>query len=93
MKESAFAWVLSFGNGDRVIINGFITRQQKPCYAMSPWQSEPDSSLPGTVHRGQLTDANQRLFFKRWLEFMTTETRSYISMMPMTKATEGEETA
>ena len=72
--------------------DGFITRQQKLCYAMSPRQSEPDSSLPGTVHRGQLTDANQRLFFKRWLEFMTAENRSHISMMPMTKATEVGET-
>jgi ethylbenzene dioxygenase alpha subunit len=52
---------------------GFVTRHQKLCYAMAP-QGEPDpSNLPGIAHSGQLSDANQRLFYKRWAEMMDAE--------------------
>ena len=61
---------------------GHVTRQQKLCYGMSPQGQVTDGSLPGTVHRGQLTDANQRLYFKRWLEFMSAPTWNDIPMAP-----------
>ena len=52
---------------------GCVTRQQKLCYAMAPEGSAENTGLPGIVHRGQLNDANQRLFYKRWAEFMDAE--------------------
>lgn len=53
---------------------GFVTRQQKLCYALAPADDAmPMHDMPGTVHRGQLNDANQRLFYKRWAEMMTAE--------------------
>jgi ethylbenzene dioxygenase alpha subunit len=49
---------------------GFVTRNQKLCYAMAPAAEAADPKLPGTVHAGQLTDANQRLFYRRWAQMM-----------------------
>ncbi|MEL7028921.1 MAG: Rieske 2Fe-2S domain-containing protein [Pseudomonadota bacterium] len=66
------------------INSGYVTRQQKLCYAMAPRQRERDSDLPGVVHRGQLSDANQRLFYKRWLEFMKAESWDEIPLAPRT---------
>ncbi|WP_020398650.1 aromatic ring-hydroxylating oxygenase subunit alpha [Kordiimonas gwangyangensis] len=64
---------------------GAITRQQKLCYTMAPRAQEKDSVLPGRVHHGQLNDANQRLFYKRWLEFMMAEDWSQIPLDPISK--------
>lgn len=59
---------------------GIVTRQQKLCYSMSPRDEDKTSDLPGRVHKGQLSDANQRLFYKRWLEFMEAETWNDVPM-------------
>lgn len=67
---------------------GFVTRQQKLCYTMSPRGQDVGSDLPGIVHRGQLSDANQRLFFKRWLEFVSADTWSEIPMLESHKVYE-----
>jgi ethylbenzene dioxygenase alpha subunit len=53
---------------------GYVTRHQKLCYAMDPTKEESiPIDLPGTVTKGQLNDANQRLFFKRYAEFMDAQ--------------------
>lgn len=56
---------------------GWVTRHQRLCYAMAPGEPEdgvlPDG-LPGTVSHGQLSDANQRLFYARWARMMDAET-------------------
>jgi ethylbenzene dioxygenase alpha subunit len=53
---------------------GFVTRNQTLCYAMAPGGAAPDETLPGQVHSGQLSDANQRLFYRRWAELMDAQT-------------------
>jgi ethylbenzene dioxygenase alpha subunit len=60
--------------------SGFVTRQQKLCYGMNPTHDEQVLDLPGTVHKGQMTDANQRLFFRRYAEFMDANDWSEISL-------------
>ena len=52
---------------------GWITRNQKLCYAMAPAGEADRDDLPGEVTAGQLSDANQRLFYKRWAEMMDAE--------------------
>ncbi len=59
---------------------GYVTRQQKLCYGMNPNSQEQVLDLPGTVNAGQMTDANQRLFFKRYAEFMDAKDWSDIPM-------------
>nr|AKA64662.1 aromatic-ring-hydroxylating dioxygenase [uncultured bacterium] len=66
--------------------SGFVTRQQKLCYAMAPHGPAEDSELPGVVHRGQLNDANQRLFYKRWAEFLDAEVWREIPLSASTLA-------
>ncbi len=64
---------------------GFVTRHQKLCYSMNPAPRDNSGTLPGIVHKGQLTDANQRLFFKRYGEFMDAATWEDIPMAPVTR--------
>ena len=59
---------------------GFVTRGQKLCYSMNSREPIHNSAMPGTVHQGQLNDANQRLFYKRYAEFMDAETWSDIPL-------------
>lgn len=59
---------------------GWITRHQRLCYAMAPAAELDRQGLPGTVTAGQLSDANQRLFYKRWVEMMDAETWADIPM-------------
>jgi ethylbenzene dioxygenase alpha subunit len=59
---------------------GFVTRHQRLCYAMAPLGRLDDGSLPGIVHEGQLSDANQRLFYKRWVEMMDAESWAEIPL-------------
>jgi ethylbenzene dioxygenase alpha subunit len=40
---------------------------------MAPAGQLHDETLPGIVHSGQLSDANQRLFYKKWAELMDAE--------------------
>lgn len=57
---------------------GWVTRNQRLCYAMAPTGEAQLDGLPGTVTEGQLSDANQRLFYKRWAEMMDAESWSDI---------------
>jgi ethylbenzene dioxygenase alpha subunit len=59
---------------------GFVTRQQKLYYGMGNNPADPSLGLPGTVQKGQLSDSNQRLFFKRYAEFMDAADWSQIPM-------------
>ena len=53
---------------------GWVTRNQRLCYAMAPIGEVEQEGLPGSVSAGQLSDANQRLFYKRWAQMMDAET-------------------
>jgi ethylbenzene dioxygenase alpha subunit len=66
--------------------SGYVTRQQKLCYSMNPTkgQSVP-IELPGEVVKGQLNDNNQRLFFKRYAEFMDADSWADIPLATKTK--------
>lgn len=64
---------------------GYVTRQQKLCYGMDPTDQDRSGELPGVVHKGQLQDANQRLFFKRYAEFMDAKSWDEIPMAPITR--------
>jgi ethylbenzene dioxygenase alpha subunit len=64
---------------------GFVTRNQRLCYSLAPRKSEIESDLPGIVHRGQLSDANQREFYRRWAELMDAPTWAEVPMAPVTK--------
>ena len=61
---------------------GYVTRNQKLCYAMAPEPPAADGALPGIVHSGQLSDANQRLFYKRWAEMLDAESWAEIALAP-----------
>lgn len=52
---------------------GWVTRHQRLCYAMAPAGEIDREDLPGLVTAGQLSDANQRLFYKRWAEMMDAD--------------------
>lgn len=61
---------------------GYVTRHQKLCYAMAPPADVELPDLPGDVTAGQLSDANQRAFYRRWAEFMDADSWSDIPMAP-----------
>ena len=64
---------------------GFVTRHQNLCYAMAPGGLSANADLPGIVHEGQLSDANQRLFYRRWAEMMDAPSWDDIALVPMTQ--------
>jgi ethylbenzene dioxygenase alpha subunit len=63
---------------------GYVTRHQSLCYAMAPEGQLLDETLPGLVHSGQLSDANQRLFYKKWAEMMDAEGWDDVPLSPST---------
>jgi len=70
---------------------GWVTRNQRLCYAMAPAGDVVEEDLPGHVTAGQLSDANQRLFYKRWAEMMDAETWADIPMSRPTYQAEAAE--
>jgi ethylbenzene dioxygenase alpha subunit len=70
---------------------GWVTRNQRLCYAMAPAGELVKEDLPGTVTTGQLSDANQRLFYKRWAEMMDAETWADIPFAQPTLQVEAAE--
>jgi ethylbenzene dioxygenase alpha subunit len=62
---------------------GYVTRQQKLCYAMAPPGEAVDPTLPGDLRRGQLSDANQRAFYRRWAELMDAPSWNEVPMAKM----------
>lgn len=63
---------------------GYVTRHQSLCYAMAPAGQLHDETLPGIVHSGQLSDANQRLFYQKWAELMDAESWADVPLSPST---------
>jgi len=61
---------------------GYVTRHQSLCYAMAPEGQLHDETLPGVVHSGQLSDANQRLFYKKWAELMDAQSWADVPLSP-----------
>ena len=59
---------------------GYVTRHQKLCYAMAPRADVALPEMPGDLTAGQLSDANQRAFYRRWAEFMDAERWADIPM-------------
>jgi ethylbenzene dioxygenase alpha subunit len=49
---------------------GFVTRHQPLHYGLGLGSEDHTRDLPGHIHRGSLNDANQRMFYARWAEFM-----------------------
>jgi ethylbenzene dioxygenase alpha subunit len=64
---------------------GYVTRHQRLCYALAPSGREHTAELPGIVHRGQLSDANQREFYKRWAQLMDAASWAEVPMAAVTK--------
>ena len=52
---------------------------------MAPGGLSANADLPGIVHEGQLSDANQRLFYRRWAEMMDAPSWDDIALAPMTQ--------
>lgn len=69
---------------------GWVTRNQRLCYAMAPAGEVDRDDLPGKVTAGQLSDANQRFFYKRWAEMMDAESWADIPLDPTTIAEAAE---
>lgn len=62
---------------------GVVTRNQKLYYGLEPELSiEDETDLPAGVRRGQLSDANQRAFYRRWAEIMDASSPRDIPMAP-----------
>jgi ethylbenzene dioxygenase alpha subunit len=61
---------------------GHVTRQQKLCYGMALGAGETRDDLPGAVRRGQLSDGNQRGFYRRWMEMMDAPAWENIPLAP-----------
>ncbi|AEG51029.1 3-phenylpropanoate dioxygenase [Sphingobium chlorophenolicum L-1] len=59
---------------------GFVTRNQRLCYAMAPAGKLETQGLPGHVTAGQLSDANQRQFYRQWAVMMDAATWSDIPL-------------
>ena len=70
---------------------GWVTRNQRLCYAMAPAGEVEQDVLPGSVTAGQLSDANQRLFYKRWAQMMDAESWADIPIDNATAAMEAAE--
>lgn len=49
---------------------GWFTRRQHLHYGLGMDSAIDHPELPGTVHRGQVNDANQRAFYSRWHQLM-----------------------
>ena len=70
---------------------GWVTRNQRLCYAMAPAGEVEQDGLPGSVTAGQLSDANQRLFYKRWAQMMDAESWADIPIDNATATMEAAE--
>ena len=77
MRTFSPAGILEMDDGENwehstSVNRGFVTRNQKLCYMMGNTH-EVAQGLPGTATHGQLSDQNQRLFYKRWAEMMSAD--------------------
>ncbi len=61
---------------------GVVTRRQKLYYGLEGVGGAVDPNLPGDITRGQVSDANQRAFYRRWAELMDAETWADVPLAP-----------
>jgi ethylbenzene dioxygenase alpha subunit len=61
---------------------GVVTRKQKLYYGLNPKGGDVEDGLPGDITRGQVSDVNQRAFYRRWAELMDGRTWADIPMAP-----------
>ena len=54
------------------INTGVVTRRQKLHYGLGLTSKIEHDDLKGEIHLRKYNDANQRAFYRRWLELMTT---------------------
>lgn len=52
---------------------GVVTRRQRLHYGLGMGSRIEHPELPGAVHRGQVNDANQRAFYRRWQQLLQAE--------------------
>lgn len=55
---------------------GVVTRKQKLHFGMGIDSKIESESLKGNVYKSQLNEANQRAFYQRWADLMSSETWS-----------------
>lgn len=53
---------------------GVVTRRQRLYYGLGSGTAIDHPELPGNVHRGQVNDANQRAFYRRWSQLVRAAT-------------------
>ncbi|WP_395104688.1 aromatic ring-hydroxylating dioxygenase subunit alpha [Actinomadura sp. SCN-SB] len=53
---------------------GVVTRRQRLYYGLGSGTAIEHPELPGNVHRGQINDANQRAFYRRWSQLLRART-------------------
>ncbi len=95
MRTFSPAGILEMDDGENwehstTINRGYVTRHQKLCYAMGA-DTAVEEDLPGKVNAGQVSDHNQRLFFKRWAEMMKAESWADIPLAENTLDREAAE--
>jgi ethylbenzene dioxygenase alpha subunit len=61
---------------------GVVTRKQKLYYGLNPKGGDVEAGLPGDITRGQVSDVNQRAFYRRWAELMDGRTWADVPMAP-----------
>jgi len=59
-------------------VRGAEGRRRPIYYGLSRGSKIKHNELPGNVYRGQINDANQRAYFRRWADFMSAETWSEV---------------
>jgi len=57
---------------------GTVTRRQKLHYGLGLNSKIEHDELKGEIHKRKYNDANQRAFYRRWLELMSTPTSGEI---------------
>lgn len=53
---------------------GYTTRQQELYLGLGLETRVENTDLPGNVYQGQVNEANQRAFYQRWLDLMSSDT-------------------
>ncbi len=76
MKTFSTSGVYEMDDGENwehstTINAGYITRNQPLHYSLGITSEITHDELPGQVFQGQVNDANQRLFYEKWLDYMS----------------------
>lgn len=69
---------------------GVVTRRQPLHYGLGLGTQVGDSELPGNVFRGQVNDANQRAFYRRWSDLLRSKTWDDLTQLELLARTEAD---